>query len=62
VSLNGGSWPKADIRRDANVASRDLGGCIPSIIASPSTQKERVTSEIPIYFQLIIQRGGAVVG
>jgi len=40
----------------------NLGGCIPNIIGSPSTQKERVTSGIPIYFQLIIQYGGPVVG
>jgi len=40
----------------------NLGGCIPNIIGSPSPQKERVASGIPIYFQLIIQRGGPVVG
>ncbi len=40
----------------------NFGGCIPNIIGSRSTQKERVTSGIPIYFQLIVQRGGPVVG
>ncbi len=40
----------------------NFGGCIPNIIGSRSTQKERVTSEVPIYFQLIVQRGGPVVG
>ncbi|MDH3672169.1 MAG: hypothetical protein OES46_13575 [Gammaproteobacteria bacterium] len=40
----------------------NLGGCIANIIGSPSTQKERAISGIPIYFQRIIQRGGPVVG
>lgn len=40
----------------------NLGGCIPNIIGSRSTKKERVTSGIPIYFRLIVQRGGPVVG
>jgi hypothetical protein len=40
----------------------NFGGCIPNIIGSRSTQKERVTSGIPIYFRLIVQRGGPVVG
>jgi len=39
-----------------------LGGCIANMIGSPSTQQERITSGIPIYFQRIIQRGGPVVG